>query len=222
MGRLLVVEDEPVMATAVARGLVRRGHVVDVAVDGWEALAKTDTVAYEVVLLDRDLPGLHGDEVCRRLAERGHQARILMLTAARAVTDRVAGLRLGADDYLPKPFSFEELAARVEALLRRPPTRADVRLQVGDLQIDRSRRTVRRGGVPVELTTKEFGVLEQLATRPGVVVGAEELLAQVWDEHADPFTNAVRVTMVGLRKKLGEPQLITTLRGVGYRLDPGR
>jgi DNA-binding response OmpR family regulator len=219
VARVLVVEDEAVMAEALAVGLRRQGHVVDVAVDGWEATAKTELVPYELVLLDRDLPGVHGDEVCRGLVQRGYPARILMLTAAHEVLDRVSGLRSGADDYLAKPFSFDELTARMEALLRRPEARRAVHVRLGDLDLDRSRRSVRRGGRRIELSNKEFGVLEVLVDEPGVVVSAEQLLDRVWDENADPFTNAVRVTMVGLRKKLGEPAMISTLRGVGYRFD---
>jgi DNA-binding response OmpR family regulator len=220
LARVLLVEDEPVMAEALIAGLRRCGHLVDVAVDGSEALAKAEGVKYAVVLLDRDLPFVHGDDVCRTLTATGHPARILMLTAAGDVPDRVEGLRLGADDYMSKPFSFEELTARVDALLRRPEARVAPCLTVGDVQLDRTRRTATRGGRLLELTAKEFGLLEVLASNAGAVISAETLLDQVWDENADPFTNAVRVTMVGLRKKLGDPQLIVTLRGVGYRLDP--
>lgn len=219
MARVLVVEDEAVMAKAVATGLRRASHVVDVAADGRAALERTRIISYDLVLLDRDLPLVHGDEVCRALVARGDPARILMLTAARAVPDRVNGLHLGADDYLTKPFAFDELLARVDAVLRRPETRAAQLKRVGDIEIDRARRTVTRAGRPVELSVKEFGVLDVLAGRAGELVSAEELLHLVWDENADPFTNAVRVTMVGLRKKLGDPQCISTVRGVGYRLD---
>lgn len=219
MGRILVVEDEPVMADAIALGLRRRGQVVDVAADGSAALEKAGLAVYDVILLDRDLPAVHGDEVCRILRERGCPSRVLMLTAARTVPDRVLGLQLGADDYLGKPFAFEELVARVDALMRRPEHLAPTIIEVGDLVVDRARRRVERGGEPVELTLKEFGVLEVLAGEPGVVVSAEVLLDRVWDEMADPFTNAVRVTMVGLRRKLGDPPLISTLRGAGYRLE---
>jgi DNA-binding response OmpR family regulator len=219
MARVLVVEDEVVMAQAVAAGLRRCGHVVDIATDGEDALEKTDLLGYDLVLLDRDLPGIHGDEVCRELTTRGHPARILMLTAARSVDERVDGLRLGADDYLTKPFAFEELLARVEALSRRAAPRVEDQLVLGDLVIDRVRRGVVRNGSPIALTAKEYGVLCELTAHHGAFVSAEQLLDQVWDENADPFTNAVRVTMVGLRKKLGEPAMITTVRGVGYRFD---
>lgn len=220
MARVLVIEDEQVMAEALASGLRRAGHLVDVAADGYDALAKTESVDYALVLLDRDLPVVHGDDVCRTLAENRHPARILMLTAAGDLPDKIGGLRLGADDYMTKPFSFEELKARIEALLRRPEVRAEAVILVGDLQIDRTRHTASRGGRDLALTAKEFGVLAELAACPGAVVSAEELLDRVWDENADPFTNTVRVTMVGLRKKLGDPAMIRTLRGVGYRLEP--
>jgi len=219
MAHILVVEDEPVMADAVASGLRRHGHAVDVVDDGRLALAQLDESPYDVVLLDRDLPGLHGDEVCVRITETGHPARVLMLTAARSVGERVDGFRLGPDDYLPKPFAFAELLARVEALSRRAAPRKDSPVRVGDLAIDPLARTVTRAGQPVELTAKEYGVLLELASAPGVAVSAEHLLECVWDENADPFSIAVRVTMVGLRKKLGDPAVISTLRGVGYRLD---
>ncbi|BBH16918.1 transcriptional regulatory protein CutR [Nocardioides baekrokdamisoli] len=220
MGKILVVEDEAVMANAVASGLRRHGFVVDCAEDGHVALSKAELVPYDVVLLDRDLPVIHGDEVCRRLRELGCPSRILMLTAARSVPDRVDGLRMGADDYLTKPYAFAELLARVEALMRRPEQPLEQIVEVAGLVIDRARRRVERGGVAIDLSVKEFGVLEVLAAQPGAVISAETLLDRVWDEMADPFTNAVRVTMVGLRRKLGEPSLITTMRGVGYRLDP--
>ncbi|TDE12643.1 response regulator transcription factor [Jiangella asiatica] len=216
--RVLVVEDEDVMAEAVALGLRRAGYAADVAVDGEEALTLTDLNPYDVVLLDRDLPVLHGDEVCRRLVDAGNRARILMLTAAGALDDRVEGLHLGADDYLAKPFAFAELLARVDALCRRTTRAAPPVLRFADLEIDTGRREVRRAGQPVPLTLKEYGVLVELVRADGAVVSAEELLARVWDENADPFTNAVRVTMVGLRRKLGEPVPVETLRGAGYRV----
>ena len=219
VARILIVEDEDVMAEAIAVGLRRAGHAVDVSYDGADGLYKAQITAYDVLLLDRDLPGIPGDEVCRALQEGGSPTRILMLTAAGSVSDRVEGLQLGADDYLPKPFAFVELVARVEALARRGEVKVAPLVRVGDLVIDRARRLVTRGGTPIELTAKEFGVLEVLACAPGVVVSAEELLERVWDENADPFTNAVRVTMVGLRRKLGEPPLISTLRARGYRFD---
>jgi DNA-binding response OmpR family regulator len=216
--RVLVVEDEDVMATALALGLRREGFATDVAGDGEVALAQADLNAYDVILLDRDLPRVHGDEVCRRLVAAANPARILMLTAAGAVPDRVDGLALGADDYLPKPFAFAELLARVHALVRRTtPAQAPV-LRHGDVAVDTARRGVTRAGEPVPLTLKEYGVLVELLRAGGAVVSAEDLMARVWDEHADPFSNAVRVTMVGLRRKLGEPVVIETLRGAGYRV----
>lgn len=216
--RVLVVEDEDVMADAVAAGLRRALMAVDVARDGHEGLAKALTTAYDVVVLDRDLPGLHGDRVCEELIRSGSAARILMLTASAAVEDRVDGLGLGADDYLVKPFAFSELVARISALGRRvgridTPTR-----QLGDVTMDIARRTAHRAGNDLQLTAKEFGVLAVLIEQPGRVVSAEELLERVWDEFADPFTNAVRVTMVGLRRKLGEPPMIATVRGSGYKI----
>jgi DNA-binding response OmpR family regulator len=216
--RVLVVEDEDVMAEAVALGLRRAGYATDVAFDGREALALADLNPYDVVLLDRDLPLVHGDDVCRRLVADGHEARILMLTAAGAVGDRVDGLQIGADDYLPKPFAFAELLARVDALARRASRAVAPVLRHGDLVVDTARRTATRAGTPVDLTLKEYGVLMELIRADGAVVSAEDLLTRVWDENADPFTNAVRATMVGLRRKLGDPQVIETLRGAGYRV----
>ncbi|MFC5728583.1 response regulator transcription factor [Nocardioides vastitatis] len=216
--RVLVVEDEGVMAEAVVLGLRRAGYAADVAGDGEAALALAGLNPYDVVLLDRDLPVLHGDEVCRRLVAAGNDARILMLTASGAVAERVDGLHLGADDYLAKPFAFAELLARVDALGRRAGRARPPVLRAGELEVDTGRRTVLRGGRPIPLTLKEYGVLVELVRADGAVVSAEELLARVWDEHADPFTNAVRVTMVGLRRKLGEPAVVETLRGAGYRV----
>jgi DNA-binding response OmpR family regulator len=216
--RVLIVEDERDLAKAIARGLRRRGLAVDIASDGSEALAKTQIVDYDVVVLDRDLPELHGDEVCRRLRRSETAPAVLMLTAASGVADRVAGLSLGADDYLGKPFAFVELAARVTALTRRTqPPRPPV-IELGDLSLDSGRRRVTRGGRELSLTAKEFGVLEELLRADGVVMSAEALLTRVWDENADPFTAAVRVTMSSLRRKLGAPGLIETLPGVGYRV----
>jgi DNA-binding response OmpR family regulator len=216
--RVLVVEDEDVMAAALAMGLRRAGYATDVAFDGREALALAELNPYDVVLLDRDLPLVHGDDVCRRLVADGHEARILMLTAAGAVGDRVDGLQIGADDYLPKPFAFAELLARVDALARRASRAVAPVLRHGDLVVDTARRTATRAGTPVDLTLKEYGVLMELIRADGAVVSAEDLLTRVWDENADPFTNAVRATMVGLRRKLGDPQVIETLRGAGYRV----
>jgi DNA-binding response OmpR family regulator len=216
--RVLVAEDEDVMADALARGLRRAGYAADVAADGGTALELAGLNRYDVVLLDRDLPVVHGDDVCRALVDAGNPARILMLTAAGGLDQKVDGFALGADDYLAKPFAFAELLARVRALARRTAPAQPPVLQVGDLRVDVARRTVTRGGRLVDLTLKEYGVLVELVRAGGATVSAEELLARVWDEYADPFTNAVRVTMVGLRRKLGEPSAIETLRGAGYRL----
>jgi|SRR5579884_1462948 len=218
--RVLVVEDEAALADVVARGLRQAGLAVDVALDGEDALGKAVATPYEVVVLDRQLPGIHGDEVCRELLAGDPPPRILMLTAARGVDARVEGLTIGADDYLPKPFVMAELVARVRALGRRPSAAIPPLLTVGDLIVDPARRVATRGGVALSLTRKEFGVLEVLAATPGRVISAEELLERVWDEEADPFTNAVRITMMTLRRKLGEPPLIETVIGVGYRLCP--
>lgn len=216
--RVLVVEDEAALADVIARGLRQSGLAVDVALDGEEALDKADLTPYEVVVLDRQLPGVHGDDVCRQLVARPEPSRILMLTAAGNVDARVEGLSIGADDYLPKPFVMSELVARVRALGRRPSAVTPPRIVVGDLRIDPSRRTASCADRDLSLTRKEFGVLEVLASTPGRVVSAEELLDRVWDEAADPFTNAVRITMMTLRRKLGDPALIETVVGVGYRL----
>jgi DNA-binding response OmpR family regulator len=216
--RVLVVEDEELLADAVARGLRYEGMAVDVALDGAAALDKMAVSRYDVVVLDRDLPVVHGDEVCRRVAAAGGHERILMLTAARAVPDRIAGLTLGADDYLPKPFDFGELVARVRALARRanPPTPAV--LTGAGVVVDPARRTAQRDGRRLDLARKELAVLEVLLGASGRVVSAEELLERVWDEHADPFTHVVRMTMMKLRRKLGEPPVIETVTGEGYRI----
>jgi DNA-binding response OmpR family regulator len=214
--RVLVVEDNQVVAQAVAEGLRDQGFAVDVAGDGAAGLDKAAVAPYDVIVLDRDLPVVHGDDVCARLA--GHPgARILMLTAAGLPGDRVDGLNLGADDYLAKPFHFPELVARVCALGRRAPSAPPV-LRRGELALDRARRRVTRRGQLVPLTRKELGVLEVLMSADGAVISAEQLLDQVWDEFADPFTNAVAVTVMRLRRKLGEPSLIETVIGGGYRL----
>jgi DNA-binding response OmpR family regulator len=215
--RVLVVEDHKVLADRIAEGLRDQGMAVDIAYDGEAALESTAVTGYDVIVLDRDLPRVHGDTVCASLAAGSAQARILMLTAAAAVDDRVDGLNLGADDYLGKPFAFTELVARVRALARRSPSAPPVVFR-GDLAIDRVRRRVSRGGRPVLLTRKEFGVLEELAAADGGVVSAEELLERVWDEHADPFSNTVSVTLSRLRRKLGSPPPIETVIGCGYRL----
>jgi len=218
--RILVVEDEVQLAEAVARGLRREGMAVDVAVDGDEGYRKAAQTRYDVVVLDRDLPGLSGDEICRRLTDEGVLTRVMMLTASGTVEDRVSGLALGADDYLPKPFAFAELVARVRALGRRTTPAAPPVLTAGDIELDSAKRTVTRHGELIELTRKEFGVLETLMTSHGAVVSGEELLDRVWDENADPFTTTVRVTMMTLRRKLGEPAIIDTVVGSGYRIDP--
>ncbi|MCC8250405.1 response regulator transcription factor [Saccharothrix luteola] len=217
--RVLLVEDEQPLAGYIAAGLRKHGCAVDVALDGRTALEKVDLAPYDVVVLDRDLPVVHGDTVCRRVAELG-TSRILMLTASGAVQDRVDGLGLGADDYLGKPFAFTELVARVRALARRTGPARPAVLRAADVVLDPARRTVERGGRLLHLTPKEFGVLEQLLAAGGAVVSAEALLDKVWDEHADPFTNAVRITVGTLRRKLGEPPVVHTVTGAGYRIEP--
>jgi len=204
------------MAESIARSLRREGMAVDVAYDGNTALAMAAVNRYDVVILDRDLPGVHGDEVCGQLA--GGWPRILMLTASGTLEARVDGLSLGADDYLAKPFALAELIARIRALGRRATRALPPRLTAGDLTLDPNRRSAERGGKPLSLTNKELAVLEVLMTASGRVVSAEELLERVWDAHADPFTNTVRVTLANLRRKLGEPPVITTIIGAGYRL----
>jgi DNA-binding response OmpR family regulator len=215
--RVLVVEDNDVVARAVAEGLRDQGIAVDVAGDGAAGLDKAELWSYDVIVLDRDLPVVHGDDICARLAGRPGGARILMLTAAADPGDRVDGLNLGADDYLAKPFHFPELVARIGALSRRAPPTAPV-LRRGELALDRPRRRASRNGQLVPLTRKELGVLEVLMSADGAVISAEQLLERVWDEYADPFTNAVAVTVMRLRRKLGEPPLIETVTGSGYRL----
>jgi DNA-binding response OmpR family regulator len=215
--RVLVVEDHVALANRIGEGLRDAGFAVDVVYDGAAALESTMSTDYDVVVLDRDLPAVHGDRVCRRLVRDGSLSRILMLTAAADVEDRVDGLELGADDYLGKPFAFRELIARIRALGRRGPG-SPALVQRGDLVVDRARHRASRGGVPLTLTRKEFGVLECLAGADGATVSAEELLEHVWDAHADPFSNTVAVTIRRLRRKLGDPPLIETVVGVGYRL----
>lgn len=219
--RVLVVEDDEALADVVARGLRQGGFAVDLAYDGEEATEKAEYIPYEVVVLDRGLPGISGDEVCRRLIAMEATPRIIMLTAAGNVDARIEGLSLGADDYLPKPFVMAELIARIRALARRPSVATPPRLLAGDLIVDAAHHTATRAGQPLSLTRKEFGVLEVLVAAGGKVVSAEELLERVWDEEADPFTNAVRITVMTLRRKLGEPPLIETVIGVGYRLTVG-
>jgi len=216
--RVLVVEDEVVLAEAIARGLRHEAIAVDLAFDGADALEKAAVNHYEVIVLDRDLPEVHGDEVCRKLAAEGGASRILMLTAAGTVDDRVEGLNLGADDYLGKPFAFSELVARVRALGRRSREPTPPVLTRYGIVLDPARREASRGGHFLRLTRKEFGVLEVLLAADGAVVSSEELLERVWDEHADPFTHTVRVTVGNLRRKLGKPPLIETVIGAGYRL----
>jgi DNA-binding response OmpR family regulator len=216
--RVLIAEDDDRLARAVAAGLRRRGMTADVALDGGSALDKLAVNAYDVVVLDRDLPGVGGDEICRRLAVGRAESRILMLTAARSVRDRVEGLGLGADDYLPKPFDFTELVARIQALARRPGPPPPARLGAGDLAMDPGRREVTRAGRKLALTPKEFAVLEWLLRADGRPVSAEELLRRVWDEAADPFTTTVKTTIGRLRAKLGDPPLIETVRDSGYRI----
>jgi len=216
--RILVVEDERLLADAVAEWLRREAFAVDVAYDGDEALERLGVNTYDVVVLDRDLPLVPGDEVCRAIVDAGIATRILMLTASASVRERVAGLSLGADDYLPKPFAFVELSARVHALLRRSRPAAPPVLERGGIRLDPARREVFRDGHPISLARKEFAVLAELMRADGAVVSAEDLLERAWDEHVDPFTNVVRVTMMKLRRKLGEPPLIETVAGVGYRL----
>ncbi|HEX7661206.1 MAG TPA: response regulator transcription factor [Pseudonocardiaceae bacterium] len=216
--RVLIVEDERPLADAIARGLRREGMAVDVALDGDDGHEKVSITRYDVVVLDRDLPGMSGDELCRKIVAGGALSRVLMLTASGGVADRVEGLSLGADDYLTKPFAFAELVARVRALARRSTPATPPVLRAGDVELDPAKRTVHRAGAPVELTRKEFGVLEVLLAANGAVVSSEELLERVWDENADPFTTTVRVTVMTLRKKLGEPGIIETVIGAGYRV----
>ncbi len=217
--RVLVVEDEIQLAEAVARGLRREGMAVDVAVDGDDGYRKAAHTRYDVVVLDRDLPGMSGDEICRRLSD-DVLTRVMMLTASGTVEDRVAGLALGADDYLSKPFAFPELVARVRALGRRTTPAAPPVLRAGDIELDTAKRTVTRGGEQIDLARKEFGVLEMLMSAAGAAVSSDDLLHEVWDDNADPHTTTVRVTLMTLRRKLGEPAIIHTVVGAGYRIDP--
>jgi DNA-binding response OmpR family regulator len=216
--RVLVVEDQAKLATIVATGLRRAGMAVDVVFDGTDALEHTVSTPYDVVVLDRDLPGVGGDEVCRTLVAGGSATRILMLTGARTVGDRIEGLGLGADDYLPKPFDFGELVARIRALVRRPGAALAPVLCHGDLRLDSARRQVTRAGKELALNPKEFAVLEVLLAADGTVVSSEELLERVWDEEADPFSQAVKTTMSRLRAKLGDPPVIETVTRSGYRI----
>ena len=216
--KVLVVEDHPKLATTVATVLRREGMATDIAFDGHDALDHVAGWDYDVILLDRDLPGLHGDEVCRTLLADGCRSRVLMLTAAGTIADRVQGLDLGADDYLPKPFDFAELLARVRALGRRSHPAVPPLLEHGDLVLDPGRHVVTRAGERRPLSPKEFAVLELLLSAEGTVVSAEEILRRVWDEYADPFTTAVKTTISRLRSKLGDPPVIETVPQAGYRI----
>jgi DNA-binding response OmpR family regulator len=218
--RVLVVEDSTNLADLVAEGLRDQGMAVDVAYDGNQAACKLATTAYDVVVLDRDLPGIHGDNLCRMIVEGDPPTMVLMLTAAGSPSERVAGLSLGADDYLAKPFHFPELVLRVRALARRQPDARGLILRSGDLELDSLRHTATRQGRRLDLSVKEFAVLEALMRADPAVLSAEQLLEKAWDEHMDPFTNAVLVTMSRLRRKLGEPPIIETITNVGYRLVP--
>jgi DNA-binding response OmpR family regulator len=215
---VLVVEDESVLADAIAEWLRRESFAVDVAYDGDAALERLGIYEYDVVVLDRDLPVVSGDDVCRAIVDSGADTRVLMLTAAAAVRERVSGLGLGADDYLTKPFAFVELSARVHALSRRARPAAPPQLERAGLRLDTARREVHRDGRYVPLSRKEFAVLTELLRADGAVVSAEDLLERAWDEHIDPFTNVVRVTVMKLRRKIGDPPVVETVPGVGYRI----
>ena len=216
--RVLIAEDERRLADAIARGLRREGMAVDLAPDGEDAVVKARVVRYDVLVLDRELPGLHGDDVCRVVREERPEMGILMLTAAGTLDDLVQGLSLGADDYLPKPFRFAELVARVRALARRSTPSLPPALSHRDIELDPSRRTVTRAGEEIPLTRKEFAVLEALMSADGATLSAEQLLERVWDDQTDPFTNVVRMTIMTLRRKLGDPPVVDTVIGVGYRM----
>ena len=216
--RILVAEDEQVLADAIGEGLRRESLAVDVVYDGDSALQRLTVNAYDVLILDRDLPAVHGDDVCREVVRLGLDVRVLMLTAASAVAERVAGLSLGADDYLSKPFALAELAARVRALGRRSRPAPPPVLNRAGLRLDPNRREVFRDERPIALSRKEFSVLEELLRADGAVVSSEFLLEKAWDEHIDPFTNVLRVTVMTLRRKLGEPDVVQTVTGVGYRI----
>ena len=216
--RVLVIEDDAELCQAIGIGLRRERMAVDTALDGVSGLDRALGTGFDVIVLDRDLPGLHGDDVCSELVAAGCRSRVLMLTAAATIEDRVDGLGLGADDYLPKPFAFAELVARVRALLRRAQPALPPVLRRGDLVLDPGKRAASRAGRDLELGPKEFGVLELLLAAQGRVVPAEELLERVWDEMADPFTTAVKVTISRLRRKLGDPPVIETLPQAGYRV----
>jgi DNA-binding response OmpR family regulator len=216
--RVLVVEDSRSLADVLVEGLRDQGMAVDAAHDGLEAAAKLDLTGYDVVVLDRDLPGIHGDILCQMITERDDRAMVLMLTAAGTPGDRVSGLGLGADDYLAKPFHFPELVLRIHALARRQPSARGRVLRVAGVELDPVRRTVTRDGQQLDLSVKEFGVLEALLRASPAYLRSEDLLEQVWDEYADPFTNTVTVTIGRLRRKLGDPPVIVTTPGIGYRI----
>ena len=216
--RVLVIEDDVELAQAIGVGLRRTDMAVDVAFDGTTGLPRALETDYDVVVLDRDLPGVHGDDICRRMVDSSCRARVLMLTAAGSMDDLVDGLRLGADDYMPKPFDFPVLVARIGALYRRAQPALPPVLRHDDVELDQAQRRVQRAGRQLDLSPKEFGVLELLLASEGRTVSAEELLERVWDEAADPFTNAVKVTISRLRSKLGEPSLIRTIPRAGYRI----
>ena len=215
---MLVAEDDEVLAHTLADGLRDEGMAVDIALDGQDALAHVGVNRYDVVVLDRDLPGTHGDDVCRALVAEGSASRVLMLTAASSLKDRVEGLNLGADDYIAKPFEFAELVARIRAVCRRPATPASVVFECGELTVDPARRIAVQAGRRLALTSKELAVLECLLAAEGRPVSAEQLLERVWDEEADPFTTAVKTTIRRLRAKLGDPSIIETVRDSGYRI----
>jgi DNA-binding response OmpR family regulator len=216
--RVLVIEDDQELAETVAAGLRQARMAVDVALDGEAGLARALLHDYEVIVLDRDLPAIHGDEVCARLVAAGRRSRVLMLTGAAANEDLIDGLGLGADDYLPKPFDFAVLVARIGALARRAHPSVPPVLESGDLVLDTAKRRAHRAGRPLDLRPKEFGVLELLLAAQGRIVSAEELLERVWDEQADPFTHTVKITISRLRAKLGDPPLIETVVKAGYRI----
>lgn len=215
--RILVAEDERLLADTLTNGLRHLGFAVDVCYDGDAATERAAANAYDVVILDRDLPKLHGDEVCRQIVAAGGETRVIMLTAAASIRDRVDGLGLGADDYLTKPFAFAELVARVHALSRRALSALPPVLDHGGITLDGPRRHATRDGRPLSLSPKEFAVLEVLMRNAGTVVSPEQLLEKAWDEHADPFTNAVRMAVMTLRRKLGDPPVIHTVPSAGYR-----
>jgi DNA-binding response OmpR family regulator len=216
--RVLVVEDHKELAATIAVGLRREGMAVDIAGDGQAALRRASVDTYDVIVLDRDLPKLHGDDVCRRLVEQGSRARVLMLTAAGTIEDRVDGLGLGADDYLPKPFAFAELVARIRSLARRSQPALRPVLCCGDIRVDTMQRLATRAGRRLELSPKELAVLELLLAADGAPLTADDLLARAWDEYVGSFSEVVKVTISRLRRKLGDPPAIETVPHAGYRI----